>query len=328
MKKTSTRPTTSLLLLVLISTVVVHAFSSSPFHLLGIPPGSSQHDIKKAYGRKAKEVHPDMVPPNQREQASKAFRELYEAYEKAMDICINGFSDAFTSDTSSSSSSWRDTAATESIIKKTFVDICEELDRELEEWSKNKFQQCLDDVCNVWPDKEGCWQVVHPRLLPKDIDKLAEALTTSHPKLASFLTQRKAEYIRDMYARFEERLANNVKRVNELWPSCKAELKQWVMSNQIFCSDWNKIANLVENPTAAQNIRLWVKQRIDIFYLERAEKIKTSAEQIVQVFPDREKICSILKKFLPSQRQDVFDQLPDDIYKALCTQSWFSRLLK
>jgi len=187
----------------------MHGFSSSPFHLLGIPPGSSQRDMKKAFRQKAKEKHPDKVPSDQREHASKAFRDFHEAYERAMDICINGSSsDAFTSNPSS----WKDTT-TVSRMKKTFIDICKELDRELNECIDNRFKRCINEICNAWPDKELCWQIAKTDFDSfTDIDKLADAVYTSNPELSSYLSQRNAEDRRQRDERWKESLRNIMPR--------------------------------------------------------------------------------------------------------------------
>ena len=53
-----------------------------PYKVLGVQPGASQEEIKRAYRRKAKECHPDLHPddPN----ADKRMNEVNEAYDMLM----------------------------------------------------------------------------------------------------------------------------------------------------------------------------------------------------------------------------------------------------
>ncbi len=55
---------------------------NDPHQLLGVSPGASQEEIKRAYRRKAKECHPDLHPndPN----AARKMNELNEAYDMLM----------------------------------------------------------------------------------------------------------------------------------------------------------------------------------------------------------------------------------------------------
>jgi len=50
-----------------------------PYKVLGVPPGASQDEIKKAYRQKAKEYHPDLNPNDP--EAARKMNEVNEAYE-------------------------------------------------------------------------------------------------------------------------------------------------------------------------------------------------------------------------------------------------------
>ena len=52
---------------------------SDPYRILGISPGASQEDIKKAYRQKAKENHPDLHPDDP--DATRRMNEINEAYD-------------------------------------------------------------------------------------------------------------------------------------------------------------------------------------------------------------------------------------------------------
>lgn len=49
------------------------------YQILGVPPGADTQEIKRAYRRKAKTVHPDV---NQAENADAQFTQVNEAYER------------------------------------------------------------------------------------------------------------------------------------------------------------------------------------------------------------------------------------------------------
>ena len=51
------------------------------YDLLGLKSNASPTDIKKAYYRVALQLHPDKVPEHQRDEATKAFQEIQDAYE-------------------------------------------------------------------------------------------------------------------------------------------------------------------------------------------------------------------------------------------------------
>ena len=53
-----------------------------PYRVLGVSPGATQDEIKRAYRRKAKENHPDLHPNDP--EASKRMNEINEAYDMLM----------------------------------------------------------------------------------------------------------------------------------------------------------------------------------------------------------------------------------------------------
>lgn len=57
----------------------------SPYRILGVPTDASDPEIRRAYRRRARELHPDLAPPRHREARTKRFQELQEAYALLMD---------------------------------------------------------------------------------------------------------------------------------------------------------------------------------------------------------------------------------------------------
>ena len=55
------------------------------YDILGIPRNSSADDIKKAFRRRAREIHPDLHTGSKKTEMEKKFKELNEAHEVLSD---------------------------------------------------------------------------------------------------------------------------------------------------------------------------------------------------------------------------------------------------
>eukprot|EP00548_Thalassiothrix_antarctica_P004847 CAMPEP_0194149964 /NCGR_PEP_ID=MMETSP0152-20130528/40780_1 /TAXON_ID=1049557 /ORGANISM="Thalassiothrix antarctica, Strain L6-D1" /LENGTH=225 /DNA_ID=CAMNT_0038852539 /DNA_START=42 /DNA_END=716 /DNA_ORIENTATION=+ len=219
---------------------------SCPFNVLGISPCASQEEIKKVFRQRAIKLHPDKVPSEQRNQATRAFRELHEAYEQALEQSSDNFRASFSSREKNSK---KKKQATDSTTKVIFDDICNELKRKRCVSACKIFESFRQEVQVVWPDKERCWKIARNTFLLCEIDELVEVLAASKCRdIASFFMKRKAQYLRDSDAEREKMLTIRVKRINEYWSTHKHKLKQWVESRELSTSEWDEIVERVENP--------------------------------------------------------------------------------
>lgn len=57
----------------------------NPYDLLGVDLGANTDDIRAAYRRRAAQVHPDLQPPERKEQAAEAMRQLNAARDLLLD---------------------------------------------------------------------------------------------------------------------------------------------------------------------------------------------------------------------------------------------------
>ena len=67
---------------------------SDPYHVLGVPRGSSEDDIKKAYRRLASQLHPDKNPGNP--EAEERLKEVNCAYESIQSGGFKGRASGFS----------------------------------------------------------------------------------------------------------------------------------------------------------------------------------------------------------------------------------------
>lgn len=55
------------------------------YKILGVDRNASEKDIRKAYRKLARKYHPDLQPPEKKEEAEEKFKEINEAYEVLID---------------------------------------------------------------------------------------------------------------------------------------------------------------------------------------------------------------------------------------------------
>ncbi|KAG7345933.1 DnaJ domain containing protein [Nitzschia inconspicua] len=202
-------------------------------------------------------------------------------------------------------------------IKKTFNDVCEEIDREIDKRLNADWLKCLEEVQAAWPDKDECWKVVDRSLLRTNIPKLAREMKPLNPLLANFLVEKKSQWDRDFDRRSKQQIRDNLECVERLWRDNRKGLKKWVQSSDLFCWDWEDTIKLISDQQIADTIKKWRKEFMDLRDEMRSKDKKEAAEKIVKVFPDRQMIKKILNKFLSWRRREIYDLLPEHIRTEL-----------
>lgn len=56
-----------------------------PYRVLGVPTDATNEEIRRAYRRRARELHPDLALPQDRPGRTRRFQELQEAYVLLLD---------------------------------------------------------------------------------------------------------------------------------------------------------------------------------------------------------------------------------------------------
>jgi DnaJ domain len=322
----------------------------SCFDRIGISPNSTEREIKKAYRRLAVLTHPDKAPLDQVEQATIAFRELHEAYEECLSKCAGRSTGTNTGSSSgasrarsraskrrdSSSSHRRDndrrserheqrrhryhncSQKSDEEIKKTFQDVCDEMEREAHEGCAQSWQQCLNDLRAAWPNKPECWNAMERSAVSMmNVEKLAAEIHPFNPELAQFLLERKAQWSPNVKARQKQELDLRLERIQTEWPIDREGLKRWAKSWEVTIRDWEKTISLITDSEAASAFTLWRKEHTEEWTRQRDEEKISAADRIVEVFPDAQAIKSILYKFCYSERRKIYDLLPVHIQSQL-----------
>ncbi|KAG7365520.1 DnaJ domain containing protein [Nitzschia inconspicua] len=198
-------------------------------------------------------------------------------------------------------------------IKKTFNDVCEEIDRELNEHLDATWLKCLEEVQAAWPNKEECWKVVDRSLLKMTIPKLATEIKPLNPLLANFLMEKISQWNRDFSRRRKQEIRDNLERVERLWRDNRKGLKKWVQSSNLVIWDWEDTIKLISDQQIADTIKKWRKEFMALSKEMSLKQMKEAAEKIVKVFPDRPMIKKILNPFFVWQRREIYDLLPEHI---------------
>ena len=316
--------------------------SPACFKRLGISPNSSEREIKKAYRRLALATHPDKVAPAHREAATMQFREIHEAYEEALEEASCRPSSFYSSSSSSSSpspsySSYSNTKRTtskyprcpkakkrtpftDSDIRSAFQNVCDELDRETRARMDESRRLLVHLMETTWlrGGQEACLELCHGQRTCGlwELREVSEYFASSKPKLSVFLKNECDAISRASQQRKDEEIAQYAKRVNEQWPEHAEQLKSW--ANEVWwMSEYWYVAAKVSNPTAARAILEWKEERCTALHLKLARKYRAKAGQIIDSFPNVDKMHEILQEELTSSRREIYKLLPDEIRQAL-----------
>jgi len=250
-----------------------------------------------------------------------AFHELYDAYEEAIfrasqrgdrgrsgggvggsnnpsdEQSTTHESDDATSTSTPPRQRQKRTYKTDSEIHKVFFDVCDELDRELDISIQKTWDDAIRKAGSAWTSNnhEQCWEIVKSATLMSEIQKFANVFEISNPALRNFLLARLAKYDADLTSRLHLRKQQRIARINRDWPELAGDLKEWASKDWILL-DYEDIAQQVHDPAAAQAVRQWKNEHLQVNVRKMETDQKNSANRIVRVFPDKQKIASILKK--------------------------------
>ena len=317
----------------------------------------STTDVKKAYHQLALKTHPDKVPATQKEEATQRFRELHEAYKEALSIVLKKYTNTNDDEDNNKRqySSYDDHGHTttrqqgsssDDDIKKVFEDICKDVDRAAESKEDQEKEECFRCVKASWSTRtcstenekrQACWELMNavffftPNFLfesNNDIVTAAKMFEARSPDQLSGLTVYIAQCCSRSKQKFgQKRNKKNTEwagKINREWSQQQAELLKKQMIQDILPSQFDEIASLVHNSTVAQSIRNWKKEQVAEterwskgYMLQRAINQQKSADQIVEVFPDKNEIANIIQKHTKFERDTIYKLLPVHIRKIL-----------
>jgi hypothetical protein len=299
------------------------------FSRLGIARGSSEREIKQAYRRLARASHPDMfTDPAEKERATAAFRELYDTYQEALVANIGGSDSGNQYHSAAREPNRNARTTTDSAIRKAFQDICDELDRAREDSRREHESFLIRSVQEAWPDRDLTWTIVKD-CLSWTLDGLVEYFEGGlNDDISSFLREKAAQRQLERRNELESQLDQLASYIEDHWPDADdagtdadaetTRLKEWAQT-ELMILDYTDVADRVrgKNPLAATSIMDWKAEHIRNIKKRIAEELQQSAKDIIQVYPDREAIATIVERHLLWERQDLYNLLPETMRLAL-----------
>jgi hypothetical protein len=104
--------------------------------------------------------------------------------------------------------------------------------------------------------------------------------------------------------------------IEDQWPDADAKadtprLKEWAQTKWMLIY-YKDVADRVRGKIslAATSIMDWKAERSRDITKRSAERLQQSANDIIQAYPDREAIATIVKRHMRSERQELYDLLP------------------
>lgn len=301
------------------------------FERLGLQPGCTIEDVRKAYKKWALKTHPDRVPASQRARAEDAFHEIKEAYEVAMKHMEER--GAYTGDDNDDGDDRKPSARNVHVMKNMFKDICSEIDREQEEALQVEAQRVKESLLDAWPNEAKC----RPFLVPLLCFHLLKAKLQDNREILKFVCR----FERDRIQKYQDQLqssaaqtsaASKVKEelaksrashINDQWHQRRFKLTQYTMgwTSQDFADVTRHIGNEPAIRSAVFDLYNEQQARESAAATNQAEvqskinesRLKSIANQIKDAFPNRERIKSILSTVLPWDRMTILSYLPEEI---------------
>jgi hypothetical protein len=211
----------------------------------------------------------------------------------------------------------------DSDIRKAFQDTCDELDRIWDAKQRERWGQLTRSVQEAWPDRDLTWKIVTTGcgMFDSDIDKLVSFFEGgSYADISPFLREKVAQRGLETPKNMESKYDQWARYIEDHWTDADTTLlKEWARRRWM-PSDYQFVAYRVrvKIPLAATSIMDWEMERFLNMGTKSAEEfLKQSAKDIVQVYPDRDAIVTILKRLLLSERQELYDLLPETMRLAL-----------
>jgi hypothetical protein len=209
----------------------------------------------------------------------------------------------------------------DSDIRKAFQDTCDELDRIRDAEQRESWSQLTRSVQEAWPDRDLTWKIVTTGcLFDSDIDKLVSFFEGgSYADISRFLREKVAQRRLEQLNNIELEYNQWTRYIEDHWPDADTtHLKEWAKTTWMI-SDYKDVADRVrvKIPLAATSIMDWEAERILNVKTESTEALKQSAKDIIQVFPDRDAIATILKRHFLFERQELYDLLPETMRLAV-----------
>lgn len=271
------------------------------FERLGLNCRATERDVKKAFHRLARETHPDMVQDESLKQAAAvAFRQVYEAYEEAMEYCKTGRERApRETEPAAGRNSERPSWSSESHIRKVFQDICEELQREQDEKHRKRNDETRCRLRETWSNGRGasaCWEMVKfepPWTIQAFVQDFRPGNDASLIALAEFLENQhrlKSQQQEEMTKSVKQELADYVV-VN--W-SDQNKIRTYVASSFVNFAIGGGVYDLLPDESMKRALKQICSECGDAILRERKTWLEEVARQIEDAYPNQVEMRNIL----------------------------------
>jgi hypothetical protein len=141
--------------------------------------------------------------------------------------------------------------------------------------------------------------------------------------ISHFLREKVAQRRLENYKKYDLKYDQWARYIEDHWPDADADadttlLKEWAKTTwTLFHYELVAKRVRVKFPLAATTIMDWETERSLNIKQDCAEELKQSAKDIIQVYPDCDAISTIVNRHKRSERQELYNLLPETIRLAL-----------